>query len=67
MAELLASLRASRGDTLALLDSLSEEQLAVRGIHPAWFETSVGGIFRVMAQYEPTMARILWRWGSQWV
>jgi uncharacterized protein (TIGR03083 family) len=52
VAELLASLRASRGDTLALLDSLSEEQLAVRGIHPAGFETSVGGIFRVMAKHE---------------
>lgn len=50
--DLLASLEASRVDSLALLDSLSDEQLAVRGLHPAGFETSVGGIFRVMAMHE---------------
>lgn len=52
VAELLASLESSRRDTLALLDSLNDEQLAVRGLHPAGFETSVGGIFRVMAKHE---------------
>lgn len=52
VADLLASLAASRIDTLALLDSLSDEQLAVRGLHPAGFETSVGGIFRIMARHE---------------
>lgn len=52
VADLLASLAASRVDTLSLLDSLSDEQLAVRGMHPAGFETSVGGIFRVMAMHE---------------
>ena len=52
VADLLASLQASRVGTLAILDSLSEEQLAVRGMHPAGFETSVGGIFRVMAMHE---------------
>jgi uncharacterized protein (TIGR03083 family) len=52
VADLLAGLEASRAGTLALLDSLSEEQLAVRGMHPAGFETSVGGIFRVMAMHE---------------
>jgi uncharacterized protein (TIGR03083 family) len=52
VADLLASLAASRVDSLALLDSLSHEQLAVRGLHPAGFETSVGGIFRVMAMHE---------------
>ena len=50
--EFLASLAASRIDPLALLESLSGEQLAVRGLHPAGFETSVGGIFRVMAMHE---------------
>lgn len=50
--DLLASLEASRVDSLALLDSLSDEQLAVRGLHPAGFDTSVGGIFRVMAMHE---------------
>lgn len=52
VSDLLASLEASRVDSLALLDSLSDEQLAVRGLHPAGFETSVGGIFRVMAMHE---------------
>ncbi|HSN74609.1 MAG TPA: maleylpyruvate isomerase family mycothiol-dependent enzyme [Anaerolineae bacterium] len=51
-ADLLAGLAVSRVETLALLDSLSDEQLAVRGMHPAGFETSVGGIFRVMAMHE---------------
>jgi uncharacterized protein (TIGR03083 family) len=52
VAELLASLESSRVETLALLDSLSDEQLAVRGLHPAGFESSVAGIFRVMALHE---------------
>lgn len=50
--ELLDSLAASRVDTLALLASLSDEQLQVRGMHPAGFETSVAGVFRVMARHE---------------
>ena len=52
MSELLDSLSSSRVDTLALLDSLTEEQLNVRGMHPAGFETSVAGVFRVMARHE---------------
>jgi uncharacterized protein (TIGR03083 family) len=51
-ADLLAGLAASRVDTLALLDSLTDDQLAVRGLHPAGFETSVGGIFKVIAYHE---------------
>lgn len=50
--ELLQSLAASRQDTWALLDSLTEDQMRVRGLHPAGFETSVDGIFRVMAMHE---------------
>ena len=50
--DLLAGLAASRVDTLALLDSLTDDQLAVRGVHPAGFETSVGGIFKVIAHHE---------------
>jgi uncharacterized protein (TIGR03083 family) len=50
--ELLDSLAASRQDTLALLDSLTEEQLAVPGTHPAGIETTVAGIFRIMALHE---------------
>ncbi len=52
VADLLAGLAASRVDTLALLDSLTDDQLAVRGVHPAGFETSVGGIFKVIAHHE---------------
>ena len=49
---LLASLAASRQDTWALLDSLSEEQLDVPGAHPAGFRTTVAGIFRLLAFHE---------------
>lgn len=52
MEELLASLQGSRAETLTLLDMLTEDQLAVRGIHPAGFETNVAGVFRVMARHE---------------
>lgn len=50
--ELLASLAGSRRETLAFLGTLNEDQLAVRGVHPAGFETSVAGVFRVMARHE---------------
>ena len=52
VSDLLAGLAASRVDTLALLDSLSDDQLTVRGMHPAGFESSVGGIFKVIAHHE---------------
>ncbi len=52
IADFVASLTASRVDTLALLDSLSEEQLDVVGMHPAGFPTDVAGIFRVLALHE---------------
>ncbi|MEZ4767959.1 MAG: DinB family protein [Caldilineales bacterium] len=50
--ELLAGLAASRQDTISLLASLSDDQLAIRGMHPAGFETSVGGVFSVLAWHE---------------
>lgn len=52
LAELVASLTASRIDTLALLDSLNDEQLDVVGRHPAGFPTNVAGIFHVLALHE---------------
>ena len=52
VSDLLAGLAASRVDTLALLDSLTDEQMQVRGMHPAGFESSVGGIFKVIAHHE---------------
>lgn len=50
--EMLAGLQTGRQETLALLDSLTDDQLAIRGVHPAGFETSVAGVFRVMALHE---------------
>ena len=50
--EMLAGLQAGRQETLAVLDSLTDDQLAIRGVHPAGFETSVAGVFRVMAWHE---------------
>lgn len=52
VAELLASLAASREETRRLLDSLSEEQLDVPGRHAAGFETTVEGVFRILAFHE---------------
>ncbi len=50
--ELLAGMQASRQETLAFLASLSDDQLDIRGRHPAGFETSVAGVFSVMAKHE---------------
>lgn len=50
--DLLASLAASREGTWALLDSLGDEQLAAAGRHPAGFDTTVAGVFRILALHE---------------
>ena len=50
--ELLAGLDASRQVTLSLLAGLTDDQLAVAGIHPAGFETDVAGVFRILAWHE---------------
>ncbi|MCB0206808.1 MAG: DinB family protein [Anaerolineae bacterium] len=52
VAELLAGLQVSRQDTLAFLAGLTDDQLDVRGMHPAGFETNVAGVFSVMAKHE---------------
>jgi uncharacterized protein (TIGR03083 family) len=57
VSELIDSLAASREDTLNLLASLTEEQLDVPGKHPAGFDTTVGGVFRVIALHERTHGR----------
>jgi uncharacterized protein (TIGR03083 family) len=52
VADFVASLTASRFDTLTLLDGLSDEQLDVTGMHPAGFRTNVAGIFRILSLHE---------------
>lgn len=52
VAELLADMQSSRQETLAFLASLSDDQLAIRGRHPAGFATDVAGVFGVMAKHE---------------
>ena len=57
VATLIESLAASRVDTLALLAGLTEEQLNVPGRHPAGIETTVAGVFRIIALHERAHAR----------
>jgi uncharacterized protein (TIGR03083 family) len=52
LANMIAGLTASRKETLALLESLTDEQMAVEGMHPAGFRTTVAGVFKVMAYHE---------------
>ena len=50
--DLLADMAASRAQAWVLLDSLSEEQLDVVGVHPAGFGTTVAGLFYTIANHE---------------
>ena len=50
--DMIAALTASRQHTLELLTSLTDEQMAVEGMHPAGFRTTVAGVFKVMAYHE---------------
>ena len=52
LAEMIATMTDSRQKTLELLESLSDEQMAVEGVHPAGFRTTVAGVFKVMAYHE---------------
>ncbi len=52
LANMIAGLTASRKETLELLESLTDEQMAVEGMHPAGFRTTVAGVFKVMAYHE---------------
>jgi len=51
-AELLAELAAGHADTLKLLDELSEADLDRPGNHPALGETTLEGIFQVIARHD---------------
>lgn len=59
LAELLARLDASRAETLALLDSVSAADLGRAAYHPVLKETTVEGIFRVIAFHERLHAKDL--------
>lgn len=50
--ELLARLEESRQQALALLDALNEVDLDRPSSHPAMRETTVGGIFTIIARHE---------------
>ncbi len=52
LAEMIAAMTDSRQKTLELLESLSAEQMAVEGVHPTGFRTTVAGVFKVMAYHE---------------
>jgi hypothetical protein len=48
----LAELARVRGETLAWLDTLGEEQLERRGLHAVWGEQSVRGMLRIVALHD---------------
>ncbi len=52
LAGLLAELAANRAETLALLDAIAADDWARSGYHPGGFDTTVEGVFRVIAIHE---------------
>lgn len=57
--ELIAEYQANRVATLALLDSIDENQWAIAGPHPGGFDSTVEGVFRVIAIHEKRHLREL--------
>jgi hypothetical protein len=57
--ELLARLQSSRQETVALLDRISDTDLDLPSYHPSLKETTVEGIFRVIAFHERMHAKDL--------
>lgn len=49
---LRAELHSQRAETLALLDSITDDQWERAGYHPGGFDTTVEGVFRVIAIHE---------------
>ncbi|MFZ2487658.1 MAG: DinB family protein [Anaerolineae bacterium] len=49
---LQAELDSQRAETLALLDSITDDQWERAGYHPGGFDTTVEGVFRVIAIHE---------------
>ena len=48
----LSELARVRGETLAWLDTLREEQLERRGLHAVWGEQTARGMFRILALHD---------------
>lgn len=59
VAQLLARLEESRGQALALLDGLTDADLDRPVTHPVAGDTTVEGIFRIIAHHERTHAKDL--------
>lgn len=57
--ELIAEYRANRAATLGLLDTIGEDQWAIPGPHPGGFDSTVEGVFRVIAIHEKRHLREL--------
>jgi hypothetical protein len=57
--ELIAEYQANRADTLALLDTIADDQWAIAGPHPGGFDTTVEGVFRVITIHEKRHLREL--------
>lgn len=57
LAELLAELASSRAETLALLEAVGTEDWERAGFHPGGFDTTVEGVFRVIAIHEKRHAK----------
>jgi uncharacterized damage-inducible protein DinB len=56
-AELFKALDTQRQRTVALFNSLGEDQMALVGTHPALGETTVSNVFRVLAMHEQMHTR----------
>lgn len=52
VADLVAELTASRDESWAMLDRLSDSEMDAGGLHPAGFSTSVAGLFLTIANHE---------------
>lgn len=52
LADLLTGLETSRAQTFELIDALTAAELDVEGVHPAGIDTTVEGIFKIMAYHE---------------
>ena len=50
--EILSDLRGAHEETLAFLDGIDPEELAVTGTHPALGEVSVGQVLRIIALHD---------------
>jgi hypothetical protein len=48
----LDELQTVRTKTLNLLDEWTDEQLAMPTVHPVWGDTTVGGLFRIIAIHD---------------